>query len=164
MLTVRAPAKINLTLEVLGRYQDGYHQICGVIQAISLGDELCFQSAEGIEFSSNSAEWVAERSLVHRAAGLIQSVTECSKGALVEVNKRIPLVSGLGGDSSDAAAVLRGLNWLWELNLSRDELLGLARQIGSDVAFFLHGGTALLEGKGELVTPLPPLPPLPTIA
>ncbi|UCH42367.1 MAG: 4-(cytidine 5'-diphospho)-2-C-methyl-D-erythritol kinase, partial [Dehalococcoidales bacterium] len=158
MLTVRAPAKINLTLEVLARREDGYHQICSVIQAISLGDELYFQSAEGIEFSSSSAEWLAEKSLVSRATGLLQSATGCSRGALIEVNKRIPLVSGLGGDSSDAAAVLRGLNRLWELNLSPDKLLGRARQIGSDVAFFLYVGTALVEGRGEGVTPLPPLP------
>ncbi|UCH43672.1 MAG: 4-(cytidine 5'-diphospho)-2-C-methyl-D-erythritol kinase [Dehalococcoidales bacterium] len=158
MLMVKAPAKINLTLEVLVRREDGYHQICSVIQAISLSDELYFQSAEGIEFSSSSAEWVAEKSLVNRATGLLKIATGCSRGALIEVNKRIPLVSGLGGDSSDAAAVLRGLNRLWELNLSRDELLELARQIGSDVAFFLYGGTALVEGRGEVVTPLPPLP------
>ena len=158
MLTVIAPAKINLTLEVLARRQDGYHQICSVIQAISLGDGLHFQLAEDIEFSASLPDWVAEKSLVRQATGLLQSATGCSKGALIEVNKRIPLVSGLGGDSSNAAAVLHGLNQLWELYLSPDDLLGLARQIGSDVAFFLHGGTALVEGKGEVITPLPPLP------
>jgi 4-diphosphocytidyl-2-C-methyl-D-erythritol kinase len=76
----------------------------------------------------------------------------------IEVNKRIPLVSGLGGDSSDAAATLRALNKLWGLGLSLEKLLELAAELGSDVAFFLYGGTALLKGRGEIVTPLPPLP------
>ena len=123
MLTVRAPAKVNLTLEVLARRQDGYHQICSVIQAISLGDDLYFQLAEDIEFNASLPDWVAEKSLVRRAAGLLQGATGYSKGARIEVNKRIPLVAGLGGDSSDAAAVLHGLNQLWELYLSPDKLL-----------------------------------------
>jgi len=102
--------------------------------------------------------WIPEKSLISKATSLLQQATGCGKGATIEVSKRIPLVSGLGGDSSDAAAILRGLNKLWELTLSRDELLKLAAQLGSDVAFFLYGGTALVEGRGEIVTPLPPFP------
>ncbi|MFC1918349.1 4-(cytidine 5'-diphospho)-2-C-methyl-D-erythritol kinase, partial [Chloroflexota bacterium] len=100
----------------------------------------------------------AEESLVSRATSLLRQITGCSEGATIEVNKRIPLLSGLGGDSSDAAATLRGLNRLWGLGLSTQKLLELARQLGSDVAFFLSGGTALVEGRGEIVTPLPPCP------
>jgi len=158
MLTISAPAKLNLTLEVLTKRRDGFHEVRSVMQTINLCDSLSFQSDENIEFESNSPGWVAEESLVSRAASLLREATGCSKGATIEVSKRIPLLSGLGGDSSDAAAVLRGLNQLWELGLSPRELLELAWQLGSDVAFFLHGGTALVEGRGEIVTPLPPLP------
>ncbi|MFC1958039.1 4-(cytidine 5'-diphospho)-2-C-methyl-D-erythritol kinase [Chloroflexota bacterium] len=157
-VTVLAPAKINLTLEVLGKRRDGFHEIRSVIQTINLCDSLCFQSGEEIEFRSDSPDWIAEKSLVSRAVALLQGATRCSKGVTIEVSKRIPLLSGLGGDSSDAAAVLRGLNRFWELGLSLEELLELAWQLGSDVAFFLYGGTVLAEGRGEIVTPLPPLP------
>ncbi len=160
MLTLLAPAKLNLTLEVLAKRQDGFHEIRSVIQTINLGDTLSFQSSKKMEFKSDLPEWIAEESLVSKASSLLQEATGCSKGATIAVSKRIPMVSGLGGDSSDAAAVLRGLNQLWGLNLSRGGLLELACQLGSDVAFFLYGGTALVEGRGELVTPLPPLPHL----
>ncbi len=158
MLTVKAPAKINLTLEVLGKRQDGFHEIRSVIQTINLCDSLSFQSGEGIRFESNLPDWIAEESLVSKAAGLLQGAAGCAKGATIAVDKHIPLVSGLGGDSSDAAATLRGLNQLWGLGLSLEELLEMTRQLGSDVAFFLYEGTALVEGRGEIVTPLPPLP------
>ena len=158
MITVLAPAKLNLTLEVLAKRRDGFHEIRSVIQTINLCDSLHFQSGESIEFKSDLPDWIAEESLVSKATSLLQQVTGCSKGVTVEVKKRIPLVSGLGGDSSDAAAILRGLNQLWGLGLSQGELLELAWQLGSDVAFFLYGGTALVEGRGEIVTPLAPLP------
>ena len=158
MLTLLAPAKINLTLEVLAKRQDGFHEIRSVIQAINLCDTLRFESGEGMNIKSTTPGWIAEESLVSKAARLLQETTGCTEGATIEVDKRIPLVSGLGGDSSDAAAVLRGLNRLWGLDLSGKELLELAPQLGSDVSFFLYGGTALLEGRGEIVTPLPLLP------
>ncbi len=158
MLTVLAPAKLNLTLEVLAKRSDGFHEIRSVIQTINLCDSLHFRLSRDIAFKSSAPGWVAEQSLVSRATGLLRQTTKCAKGVTIGVDKRIPLVSGLGGDSSDAAATLRGLNQLWDLGLSRDELLELASQLGSDVAFFLYGGTALVEGRGEKVTPLPPLP------
>ena len=155
---IPAPAKLNLTLEVLGRRPDGFHEIRSVIQTINLCDSLSFELSQNIEFRCADPDWVATESLVSKAAKLLQRATGCSKGATIEVEKRIPLVSGLGGDSSDAIAVLRGLNKLWELGLSREELLGLASQLGSDVFFFLYGGTALMEGRGEKITALSPLP------
>jgi 4-diphosphocytidyl-2-C-methyl-D-erythritol kinase len=158
MLTVLAPAKINLTLEVLGKRPDGYHQIRSVIQTINLRDSLRFRLSGNIEFSCDNPSLVLEESLVSRATALLQQAAGCSKGATIEISKRIPLTSGLGGDSSDAAAILHGLNRLWQLGLSLQELLELAPRLGSDVAFFLYGGTALVEGRGERVTPLPPLP------
>jgi len=158
MLTVQAPAKLNLTLEVLGKRPDGFHEIRSVLQTINLCDRLSLQSSQSVIFRSDMPDWVPEKSLVSGAVSLLQETTGCSKGATIEIEKRIPLVSGLGGDSSDAAAALSGLNELWELGLSRGKLLELAAQLGSDVSFLLCGGTALAEGRGEVVTPLPPLP------
>ena len=158
MLTILAPAKLNLTLEVLAKRQDGFHEIRSVIQTVNLCDSLRFQLSQNIEFKSNTPNWISEKSLVSKAVSLLRDTTGCSKWATIEINKRIPLASGLGGDSSDAAATLRGLNQLWELGLSLPEMLEMASQLGSDVAFFLYGGTALIEGRGERVTPLPPLP------
>jgi len=158
MLIVLAPAKINLTLEVLGKRPDGFHEVRSVIQTINLCDSLCVQSSQSIEFKCDAPSWVPEESILPRAVRLLRKITGCSKGVKVEVSKRIPLMSGLGGDSSDAAAILRGLNKLWGLGLSPEKLAWLALQLGSDVAFFLYGGTALVEGRGEVITPLPPLP------
>jgi len=158
MLTVLAPAKINLTLEVLAKRPDGFHEIRSVIQTINLCDSLYFQLSRSVGFKCDEPSWVLEESLVSRAVKLLQGATGCSEGATIEVSKRIPLVSGLGGDSSGAAATLRGLNQLWGLGLSQEKLLELALQLGSDVAFFLYGGTALVEGRGELITRLSSLP------
>jgi 4-diphosphocytidyl-2-C-methyl-D-erythritol kinase len=157
MLTVPAPAKINLTLEVLGRRPDGFHEIRSVLQTVNLCDSLRFQTSRGIAFKSDLTGWSAEQSLVARAVSLMREAAGVSEGVALEIEKHIPLMSGLGGDSSAAAAILRGLNQLWGLNLSAEKLLELAVQLGSDVGFFLYGGTALVEGRGEVVTPLPPL-------
>jgi 4-diphosphocytidyl-2-C-methyl-D-erythritol kinase len=158
MVEVRAPAKINLTLEVLGERPDGFHDIRSVIQTIDLYDRLRFHSSRQLRFSCDSPGFIIEESLVSRAAALLQEVSGFAKGATIEIEKGIPLVAGLGGDSSDAAAVLSGLNKLWKLRLSQAQLLGLASRLGSDVPFFLYGGTALVEARGEMVTALPPLP------
>jgi 4-diphosphocytidyl-2-C-methyl-D-erythritol kinase len=158
MLTIPAPAKLNLTLEVLAKRSNGFHEIRSVIQTINLCDSLHFQLSRRIEFKSDMPDWIPGESLVSEAAKLLGEATGCRKGAAIEIGKRIPLTSGLGGDSSDAAAILRGLNTLWRLGLTQGKLLELAAQLGSDVAFFLYGGTALVEGRGEVVTPLPPLP------
>lgn len=158
MLTLLAPAKLNLTLEVLAKRPDGFHEIRSVIQTINLCDSLRFQLSQSLTFKCDEPKWLPEKSLVSKAASLLQETTKSPKGATIEVTKRIPLVSGLGGDSSDAAAILRGLNQLWDLGLPQAELVELASQLGSDVAFFLYGGTALARGRGEIVTPLSSLP------
>jgi len=157
MLTVKAPTKLNLTLEVLGKRADGYHEIRSVVQAIDLCDNLRFEENSQTGFGSNMPEWLPEKSLVSKATNLLRDATGCTAGVNIEIDKHIPLLSGLGGDSSDAAAVLVGLNRFWGLDLPQERMLGLAAELGSDVAFFLHGGTALIEGRGEIVTPLPPL-------
>ncbi len=158
MPTVKAPAKINLTLEVLGKRPDGFHEIRSVIQTINLYDSLRFRLSKKLRFSCDNPDFVIEESLISRAAALLQQASGFSKGATIEVVKNIPFSSGLGGDSSDAAAVLSGLNRLWQLGLSLEDLLEMAPRLSSDVAFFVYGGTALVGGRGERVTPLSPLP------
>jgi 4-diphosphocytidyl-2-C-methyl-D-erythritol kinase len=158
MITLKAPAKLNLTLEVLRKRPDGYHDIRSVIQTVDLCDTLYFQPGSGISIECDMPGWTAEKSLVSKAVALVQEAAGGDKGVGIKIEKRIPLMSGLGGDSSDAAAVLRGLNELWGLGLSQQQLIDITGQLGSDVYFFLYGGTALVEGRGEKVTPLPPLP------
>lgn len=160
MLTIQALAKINLTLEVLGKRPDGYHEIRSIIQAVSLCDTLRFSQAEQVTITCDISGWTSEKSLISKAVKLLQTTNAHQGGVRIEVSKRIPLVSGLGGDSSDAAAVLRGLSQLWKLDLSDGKLAELAARLGSDVPFFIYGGTALAEGRGELLTRLPPCPPM----
>ncbi len=148
MLTVSAYAKINLTLEVLGIYSDGYHEVATVLQEIDLKDTLFFKEHRDIRLKLHE-------NLVLRAAKLLQDAGKCNKGALISIKKGIPIAAGLGGSSSDAAATLRGLNELWELDFSLSELARVASRVSADTAFFLDGGTALGEGRGELITPLP---------
>jgi 4-diphosphocytidyl-2-C-methyl-D-erythritol kinase len=158
MFTIEAPAKINLTLEILGKRPDGYYEIRSVIQTVNFCDSFQFIQGNDIQFKCDTPDWLAEQSLVAKAVKLIQETTGCSKGATIVIRKRIPLLSGLGGDSSNAAAVLRGLNQLWELGLSQTKLQETGSQLGSDVPFFFTGGTALMEGRGEKITPLNPMP------
>jgi 4-diphosphocytidyl-2-C-methyl-D-erythritol kinase len=162
-ITVTAPAKLNLTLEVLRRRNDGFHEIISVIQTIRLGDSLTFRTGENIRFYCEMPGWSAASSLVSRAAALLQARADGTPGATIEIAKRIPLSSGLGGDSSDAAAVLTGLNRLWELALPVAELEKIAARLGSDVPLFLQQGTLLAEGRGEKITPLPTMPDLSVI-
>jgi 4-diphosphocytidyl-2-C-methyl-D-erythritol kinase len=158
VVEVRAPAKVNLTLEVLGERSDGFHEIRSVVQTIDLYDDLRFHSNLQLRFICDNPDFIVEESLVSKAAALLQETSGSNKGATIEIKKRIPLVAGLGGDSSAAAAVLSGLNQLWKLRLSLVELAELASRLGSDVPFFLYGGTALMEGRGEKLKALPPLP------
>ena len=157
-LTLKAPAKINLTLEVLARRPDGFHEIRSVMQTIGRYDSLRIEPGTGIEYICHDPVWRLEKSLVPKAVNLLRGSTGTTRGAVIGIDKRIPLVSGLGGESSLAAAVLRGLDHLWELNLTLPRLEELAARLGSDVTFFLQGGTALAQGRGEIITSLPPMP------
>jgi 4-diphosphocytidyl-2-C-methyl-D-erythritol kinase len=157
-VTIPAPAKLNLTLEVLKKRADGYHEIKSVLQTLSLSDNFYFRAAETWEFKCNLPDWSAEKSLAFRAADLMQKKFSSVRGAAIEISKHIPLSSGLGGDSSDAAAVLCGLNTLWDLELPLSELWEIAARLGSDVPLFLYQGTLLAEGRGEIITPLPAMP------
>jgi 4-diphosphocytidyl-2-C-methyl-D-erythritol kinase len=155
MIKLRAYAKINLTLEVLRQRPDGFHEIRSVLQTIDLHDTLHIQKSEGISYQCDMEAWSAGKSLVSKTVALLREETGYKGGVEIKIEKRIPLMSGLGGDSSDAAALLRGLNDLWGLSLSDEKLAELAIKLGSDVPFFLRGGTALAEGRGEKLTPLP---------
>jgi 4-diphosphocytidyl-2-C-methyl-D-erythritol kinase len=160
VISLQAPAKINLTLEILGRRTDGYHNLSSVVQAVGLYDTLSFQALPGSEIvveCDEPALAAPQSNLVWRATRLIQQVRSVPLGARITLEKNIPLAAGLGGGSSDAAATLLGLNELWNLGLQMGELQNLAGVLGSDVAFFLHGGTALISGRGEQVIPLRPL-------
>jgi len=155
-LTVYAPAKVNLVLEVLGKDND-YHRISSIIQSIDLCDVLNFQPDKEIYFECDEPD-LKTNNLVIQAATLLKESTKCSLGARIELRKHIPWAMGLGGGSSDAAATLSALNELWGLGLPISELVHSASKLGSDVPFFIYKGTALVEGKGEKVTPLPSLP------
>jgi 4-diphosphocytidyl-2-C-methyl-D-erythritol kinase len=159
-LTLQAYAKINLTLEVLAKRPDGYHEVASVVQAVSLADTLTFEPCATLDFRCDVSTLQTPDNLVLKAAKLLREATDCTRGAAIHLTKRIPVAAGLGSGSTDAAATLVGLNQLWELNLGLDELTDLAAKLGSDVAFFLYGGTALTKGRGEDITPLPPVPEL----
>jgi len=156
MITMKAHAKINLTLEVLGKRDDGYHDIASILQTVSLHDTLTFEDAEDIVLSCDRSNLVTSDNLVLKAARLLRDTVGISSGAAIELTKNIPVAAGLGGGSSDAAATLLGLNRLWGLEMPTAELQPLAAQIGSDVPFFLYGGTARVSGRGERVEKLPP--------
>ena len=158
MIKLNAHAKINLTLEILGKRPDGYHEVATILQAIDLKDTLTFERAHKLSLECDTAELRSEDNLALWAAKLLHRETGSQAGAAIHLAKGIPVASGLGGGASDAAATLKALSELWGLNLPRDRLLELAPSLGSDVAFFLYGGTALAEGRGEQVTPLPAIP------
>ena len=154
VLTVLAPAKLNLTLEVLAKRPDGYHEIRSLIQTINLCDVLSFKLADEISFECTEPSLQTSDNLVVRAAELLRKAGGYNGGAKIKLEKRVPWDAGLGGGSSDAATTLSALNGLWKLNLTTSDLVELAARLGSDVPFFIYGGTALMEGRGEKVTPL----------
>jgi len=152
---IQAHAKVNLTLEVLGRRPDGYHNLVSIMQTVDLHDRLTFAPAAGLELACNVPELEGEANLVWKAMCAVQAATEAKHGIRITLEKRIPTAAGLGGGSSDAAAALRGLMRAWNLALSGDALMRIALDLGSDVPFFLYEGTALVQGRGENVVPLP---------
>jgi len=159
-LVVKAPAKLNLFLEVLGRRPDGYHEIVTVMQTVDLFDELVFekQSRELTLICRGDEVPCDESNLVLRAAHMLREGARRDLGARITLTKRIPIGAGMGGGSSDAAATIKGLNLLWELDLSDSDQHALAGRLGSDVNFFLVGGTALCRGRGERVESIAGVP------
>ena len=153
---VQAYAKINLTLDVLGRRADGFHELATVMQTIDLHDTICLTATDDnrVYMICTIAELNNNENLAARAAYLVRERVASTQGVKIELGKRIPTAAGLGGGSSDAAAVLLALQQWWQLQLSPSDLLNMASSLGSDVPFFLTGGLALCEGRGERVTPL----------
>jgi 4-diphosphocytidyl-2-C-methyl-D-erythritol kinase len=165
-MIVKSFAKINLGLEIVGKRADGYHDIRTLFQTISLADELHLEPAPaGAIFLAGDDPSVAwdETNLVHRAARILKEKTGTDQGARILVKKSVPAGRGLGGGSSNAAATLLGLNEMWGLGLDAPGLAGLARRLGADVPFFLHGGLCLGEDIGDRLTRLPDLAPLPCL-
>lgn len=165
-VTLWAPAKINLYLEVGSLRPDGYHLVRTVLQAVALFDTITVEveeAATGVDLVVEGDAPAGEENLCHRAAASYLGAARLHWGVSIRLRKRIPTAAGLGGGSSDAAAVLRGLNHLAGDILRREELMGLAASLGSDVPFFLVGGTALGEGRGERISPQLQAPPLPLV-
>lgn len=152
-------AKINWNLRVLGRRDDGFHEICTVFQTVSLRDELTFELADEIVLSCDDANIpIDENNLIVRAASILRARFSVQKGARIHLTKRIPSPGGLGGGSSDAATTLIGLAQLWRINVSQVELIEIGATLGADVPFFLFGGTALGTGLGTEIERLPDAP------
>ncbi len=161
-VVVPAFAKVNLTLEVLGRREDGYHELASVMQTISLHDTIALRPApDGVRSLTCDLPTIAgDQNLALRAAQVLANATGCAAGVVIELRKEIPIQGGLGGGSSDAACVLLALARLWGRDLPAERLASLAAELGSDVPFFLAGGAALVTGRGEHVAPLPDPDPL----
>jgi 4-diphosphocytidyl-2-C-methyl-D-erythritol kinase len=155
-LQVRCPAKVNLGLAVLGRRDDGYHDVETILAAISLGDNLTVRRADRLSLAVHGQPGVPtdRRNLAWRAAEAFAAATGTPPAARIEISKHVPPGSGLGGGSSDAAGTLVALNRLHGDPLDRERLRGLAAGLGADVPFFLDGGIALAEGRGERLTRL----------
>lgn len=154
----KAPAKINLMLDVLHKRPDGFHEVEMVMTMIDLADrlEMSEQKRDTIIITSQAGYIpLDEKNLAFQAARLIKERYDVKQGVHIHLDKKIPVAAGLAGGSSDAAATLRGLNRLWGLGIPQEELLALGAELGSDVPFCVTGGTALATGRGEVLTPIP---------
>lgn len=158
----KAPAKINLTLDVIGKRDDGYHEVEMIMTMIDLADRLSFEDIDENRIILESNSGIVpndERNLIYKAAQILKTKYQIERGVHIVLEKNIPVAAGLAGGSSDAAAALRGLNRLWNLNLTEVELMKAGEEIGSDVPFCIVRGTALATGRGEKIKKLPPAPP-----
>jgi 4-diphosphocytidyl-2-C-methyl-D-erythritol kinase len=152
---LRASAKVNLALEVLGKRADGYHEIATVLQAVDLFDRIVVETADTLSLRTDDPDLPTDDgNLVMRAARLLQKAAGVEAGARIRLQKRIPVAAGLGGGSSDAAATLWGLNRLWKLRWAKPRLQELAVELGMDVPFFLGTGRAVARGRGEQLAAL----------
>ncbi|MCR5507144.1 MAG: 4-(cytidine 5'-diphospho)-2-C-methyl-D-erythritol kinase [Lachnospiraceae bacterium] len=159
---IKAMAKINLALDVTGRRDNGYHDVRMIMQSIGLYDELTIAESvndDGIRIETDRTDLpVNEDNLIYRAAALIKDECGINTGVRISLKKNIPIAAGMAGGSTDAAAVLKGMNELFSLGLTFDRLCELGVRIGADVPYCIMGGTALSEGIGEILTALPPMP------
>lgn len=154
MYYVKAPAKINLTLDTLYKRDDGYHEVEMIMTTVDLADRIGLEARQDGRIEIVSVDRFIPndaKNLAYQAAALLKKTYNVSEGVSITIEKHIPVAAGLAGGSSDAAATLRGLNHVWNLNLSLDELAELGAHIGSDVPFCVYGGTALATGRGEKI-------------
>lgn len=161
-MELSANAKINLTLDILRRREDGYHDLQMVMQSVTLADALTVAPAQGAEGQAVSDLHflpTGDKNLAQIAAAAFRQATGLGGAVDVSIQKHVPVCAGLAGGSADAAAVLTAMNRLTGAGLSAAELAKIGEKVGSDVPFCVLGGTALAEGRGEVLTPLPPLPP-----
>ena len=161
MLYVKAPAKINLTLDVLYKRPDNYHEVEMIMTTVDLADRIGLEPRTDGQIKIISTDRFVpndERNFAYQAAKLLKDTYGITEGVSIKIDKEIPIAAGLAGGSSDAAATLRGLNEMWNLNLTMDELAEHGAKIGSDVSFCIYGGTALATGRGEKIEELPAPP------
>lgn len=157
----KAPAKINLGLDILGKRPDGLHELAMVMASIDLADRLYLEEIpeDKIIIETNKAFLPTDKkNHVYEALELVKERFDIKKGLRVKIHKEIPVAAGLGGGSTDSAAALRAVNRLWSLGLSVEELAGLGAEVGSDVPYCVYGQTSLVEGFGEKVKPIAPMP------
>ena len=156
-MRISARAKINWTLDIMGQREDGYHLMDMLMQPVTLADDVFLTPAESLTLTCGGQPLLPadERHLALRAARALQAYTGCSHGAKIHVEKRIPVGAGMGGGSADAAAVLQGLNLLWDCGLSQHQLEAIGLTLGADVPFCLRGGLTRTTGIGEELQPLP---------
>ena len=160
-IRLKALAKINIGLDVLRRREDGYHDVKMIMQTVGIYDQICLnrEKTPGIRVKTNLFYLPDnENNLVYNAAKLLMDEFSIEDGVSIDLNKYIPVAAGMAGGSSDAASVLYGMNKMFSLGLSQDELMRRGVKIGADVPYCIMRGTALAEGIGEILTPLPPMP------
>lgn len=158
-MKLKAYAKINLFLDVIGKRADGYHDLEMIMQTVDLWDEVDVEkSDEGIELICDNANLPKDKgNIAYRAAELFIRTYNINRGVKIKIKKNIPVEAGLAGGSTDGAAVIKMLNIIFDKNLSQEEMISLGREIGADVPFCIVGGTAKCEGVGEIIKPLKPL-------
>ncbi|MCP3682551.1 MAG: 4-(cytidine 5'-diphospho)-2-C-methyl-D-erythritol kinase [bacterium] len=151
-IIIGAPAKINLTFNILGKREDGYHNIESIKQQLNVFDDIFIREAN--KMSVNCKEIPAEKNIALKAAMLIKEKYNIDQNVEIDIEKRIPVGAGLGGGSADAAAVLTGLNTMWNLNIEKDEMIKIASEIGCDCCFCVAGGTGLATERGDKIRKL----------
>lgn len=153
----KAPAKINLGLDIVGKLEDGYHELSMIMVSVDLNDYVTLSEIEGSDIiveSNNHRMPLNDKNDVFKAAQLVRERFSVKKGLLISLDKSIPICAGLGGGSTDAAAVIRGLNQLWQLDLTNEEMFTIGFEVGTDVPYCIEGGCAHVSGRGEVVRPL----------
>lgn len=164
MFTVKAHAKLNWSLDLLGTRPNGYHELDMLMQRIELADELTFENARWTMLTiDGQALPVGERNLIVRAVNALNDYMGTRRGARIQLKKRIPVRAGLGGGSADCAATLLALNRLWKLRLSTDKLCEIGAKLGADVPFCIRGGLCRVSGIGEIIEPLACGPRIPMV-